>query len=65
MHSEFYQYPIIENRPILDDDGNPVLDSDGNETTEEITHWILGEKFEEGSAEYNAEKQRLIDFYDL
>lgn len=58
------QYPIIENRTVLDDDGNPVLDTDGNETTEEITHWILGEEFEEGSAEYNTEKQRLQDYFN-
>ena len=58
------QYPIIQNITVLDDDGNPVLDADGNETTEEITHWILGEELEEGSAEYNIEKQRLQDYFN-
>lgn len=42
------QYPIIQTH---DDD------------TETI-HWILGEEYEEGSDEYNAEKQRLQDIWN-
>ena len=42
------QYPIVQTH------------DDGTETI----HWILGEEYEEGSDEYNTEKQRLQDIWN-
>ena len=45
---QILQYPITHTT----DDGT------------EITQWILGEEYEEGTDEYNTEKQRLQDMWN-